>query len=278
MDGILLINKDKGMTSHDVVMHVRRLLNTKKVGHCGTLDPDATGVLVVCINKATKAVQFLTTDTKEYICTLSLGKSTDTYDESGKITEEKEFKGIDHLEEVVASFIGTQKQVPPIYSSIKVNGKKLYEYARNNIEVDVKPRSIEIYKLEVLDVCDNEIRLRVSCSKGTYIRSLCHDMARKLGYPGHMKDLIRTRSGCFKIEDCVTLKDLEEGNYHMISLDDAFNDYDKIILDDPDIVYHGKKIKSDIDHRVAVYDTEGHILAIYDSDGNGYLKSVRGLF
>lgn len=278
INGILLINKDMGMTSHDVVMKVRKLLHTKKVGHCGTLDPDATGVLVVCINKATKAVQFLTSDSKEYICTLVLGKSTDTYDESGKVIDEKEFKGIENLDTVICSFIGKQKQIPPMYSSIKVDGKKLYEYARENIEVDVKPRNIEIYELEVLNILDNEIRLRVKCSKGTYIRSLCNDMARKLGYPGHMKDLVRIKSGCFNIEDCVTLKDIEEGNFNIISLDDAFDDYDKIVLDDPDIVYHGKKIKSDIDHRVAVYDTEGHILAIYESDGNGYLKSVRGLF
>ena len=143
MDGILLINKPAGMTSHDVVNCIRRLLHTKKVGHCGTLDPDATGVLVLCIGKATKALQFLTSEEKEYIATLSLGKSTDTYDASGTVLETKEFQGVDHVEEVLLSFLGAQKQMPPIYSAIKVNGKKLYEYARNGEDVHIEPRDIE---------------------------------------------------------------------------------------------------------------------------------------
>ena len=138
MDGILLINKPAGMTSHDVVNYIRRLLHTKKVGHCGTLDPDATGVLVLCIGKATKALQFLTSEEKEYIATLSLGKSTDTYDASGTVLETKEFQGADHVEEVLLSFLGAQKQMPPIYSAIKVNGKKLYEYARNGEDVHIE--------------------------------------------------------------------------------------------------------------------------------------------
>ena len=161
MDGILLINKTAGMTSHDVVMKIRRLLKTKKVGHCGTLDPEATGVLVICVNKATKAIQFLTADNKEYIATLSLGKSTDTYDASGKVLEEKDFAGVDGVEEVLNSFIGKQKQMPPIYSAIKVNGKKLYEYARENKEVDIQPRDIEIKEIELLKIEDSEITFRV---------------------------------------------------------------------------------------------------------------------
>ena len=131
MNGILLINKPAKMTSHDVVNQVRRILHTKKVGHCGTLDPDATGVLVICVGKATKALQFLTSDKKEYIATLSLGISTDTYDASGNIVEQKEFHGVENVEDVLMSFIGKGQQIPPIYSAIKVNGKKLYEYARN---------------------------------------------------------------------------------------------------------------------------------------------------
>lgn len=277
MDGILLINKTTGMTSHDVVMKIRKLLKTKKVGHCGTLDPDATGVLVICVNKATKAIQFLTADSKEYIATLSLGKSTDTYDASGKVLEEKEFNGIKNLGEVLNSFVGKQKQLPPIYSAIKVNGKKLYEYARENKEVEIKPRDIEIKEIELLKVEDNEITFRVLCSKGTYVRSLCVDIANKLGYPGHMKSLMRSQSGDFKLEDCFTLEDVEQGNYRLISMDEAFTSFDKMVVDEKIVIY-GKTIKSDIDHNVAVYSEEGKLLAIYGPDGKGYLKSIRGLF
>lgn len=277
MDGILLINKTTGMTSHDVVMKIRKLLKTKKVGHCGTLDPDATGVLVICVNKATKAIQFLTADSKEYIATLSLGKSTDTYDASGKVLKEKEFNGIKNLEEVLNSFVGKQKQLPPIYSAIKVNGKKLYEYARENKEVEIKHRDIEIKEIELLKVEDNEITFRVLCSKGTYVRSLCVDIANKLGYPGHMKSLMRSQSGDFKLEDCFTLEDVEQGNYRLISMDEAFTSFDKMVVDEKIVIY-GKTIKSDIDHNVAVYSEEGKLLAIYGPDGKGYLKSIRGLF
>lgn len=277
MDGILLIHKQSGMTSHDVVMKIRRLLKTKKVGHCGTLDPDATGVLVICVNKATKAIQFLTADSKEYIATLSLGCSTDTYDASGKVLEEKVFTGIGNVEEVLQSFIGKQKQLPPIYSAIKVNGKKLYEYARENKEVEIQPRDIEIKEIELLKVENNEITFRVLCSKGTYIRSLCVDVASKLGYPGHMKSLIRSQSGDFKLEDCFSLEDVENGNYKLISMDDAFASFDRIVVDEK-IVIHGKMIQSDINHEVAVYSYEGKLLAIYGPNGEGYLKSIRGLF
>ena len=153
MDGILLINKPAGYTSHDIVGIVRKKLHTKKVGHCGTLDPDATGVLVVCVNKATKAIQFLMSDTKVYRATLSLGKSTDTYDASGKILEEKEVGQISKAQviDVLNSFLGKSKQKPPIYSAIKVNGKKLYEYARNGEEVEIKERDIEIMMIELID-------------------------------------------------------------------------------------------------------------------------------
>ena len=159
MDGILLINKPAGYTSHDIVGIVRKKLHTKKVGHCGTLDPDATGVLVVCVNKATKAIQFLMSDTKVYRATLSLGKSTDTYDASGKILEEKEVGQISKAQviDVLNSFLGKSKQKPPIYSAIKVNGKKLYEYARNGEEVEIKERDIEIMMIELIDFSNNEI-------------------------------------------------------------------------------------------------------------------------
>lgn len=278
MDGILLINKEKNMTSHDVVNKVRRVFHTKKVGHCGTLDPDATGVLVLCVGKATKALQFLTSEEKQYIATLTLGASTDTYDASGKVIEEKEFTGVDNVEMVLKSFVGKQQQVPPIYSAIKVNGKKLYEYARNNEKVEIAPREIEILDIELLDVKDNTIKFKVDCSKGTYIRSLCVDIASALGYPGHMSDLIRSRSGAFKLEDCYTIEQLENQDVNFLSLEEAFASYEKYVLEDENIVYHGKTIKSDIDHDVVVVNKEGKVLAVYGPDGQGYLKNIRGLF
>lgn len=278
LDGILLIHKEAGMTSHDVVFKCRKLLQTKKVGHCGTLDPDATGVLVLCVGKATKAIQFLTCDQKEYIATLSLGKFTDTYDASGTILEEKEFDGVTNVEEVLNSFLGKQKQMPPIYSAIKVNGKKLYEYARNNEEVKIEPRDVEILEIELLSQKDNEITFRVLCSKGTYIRSLCVDIAKKFSYPGHMSKLIRSQSGKFYLDNCVTLQDIENNHFKMLSLEEAFDGYEKYVIEDENIVYHGKLIKSDIDHSVVVVNKDNKILAVYGPDGNGYLKNIRGLF
>ena len=235
MDGILLINKPAGYTSHDIVGIVRKKLHTKKVGHCGTLDPDATGVLVVCVNKATKAIQFLMSDTKVYRATLSLGKSTDTYDASGKILEEKEVGQISKAQviDVLNSFLGKSKQKPPIYSAIKVNGKKLYEYARNGEEVEIKERDIEIMMIELIDFSNNEIVFDVKCSKGTYIRSLCVDIAKKLGYPGHMSHLERRQAGRFLITDCITLEQLENDDYSLHSIDDALCGFPQLKLDDP---------------------------------------------
>ena len=278
MDGILLVNKPAGMTSHDVVNRIRKILHTKKVGHCGTLDPDATGVLVLCIGKATKALQFLMSETKVYQATLFLGTATDTYDSSGQIMEEKAFHGVRDVEETLQSFIGKQQQIPPIYSAIKVHGKKLYEYARNQEHVDIQPRTIMIEKIELISQQDQSITFQVKCSKGTYIRSLCVDIGKKLGYPAHMTHLIRLASGEFYLEDCYSLEDIEQGHYQFMSLEDAFQHLEHYYIDDENIVYHGKKIKSDIDHQVVVCNQNHKVLAVYGPDGEGYLKSIRGLF
>ncbi|WP_050635521.1 tRNA pseudouridine(55) synthase TruB [Candidatus Stoquefichus sp. SB1] len=278
MDGILLVNKPSGMTSHDVVNKVRKILHTKKVGHCGTLDPDATGVLVLCIGKATKALQFLTSEEKEYIATLSLGEATDTYDSSGTVVETKTFEGVNDVEATLKSFLGPQKQMPPIYSAIKVNGKKLYEYARNHEEVKIEPRDIVIQSIELLQQEKNTITFKVQCSKGTYIRSLCVDIAKKLGYPGHMSKLVRSQSGHFRLDDCVTLEEIENGDYHILALEQAFAHYEHYVVEDENIVIHGKMIQSDIDHQVVVVNQMGKVLAVYGPNGQGYLKSIRGLF
>lgn len=281
MDGIILVNKPIGCTSHDVVGQLRKILHTKKVGHCGTLDPMATGVLVVCVNKATKALQFLTSDSKCYEATIYLGKSTDTYDLEGAVVESKEY--LDDLkneviENIVLSFKGKQKQLPPIYSAIKVNGKKLYEYARNGEEVKIEPRDIEILDIEVLSIEHNQIKIFVHCSKGTYIRSLCVDIAKKLGYPGCMSSLKRVASGPFKLEDCATLEQIEEGDYQFISIDDALNHLPSLIIDDENIVYHGKQIKSNIEGQVVIKNKYNKVLAVYEQTGQNTLKNVRGLW
>lgn len=278
MDGVLLVHKPAGMTSHDVVNRIRKIFHTKKVGHCGTLDPEATGVLVLCIGKATKALQFLMSETKEYQATLVLGQATDTYDASGQVVAQKPFQGVSHVDAVLQSFVGSQEQLPPMYSAIKVNGKKLYEYARNHEKVEVQPRSIVIHHIELLDLHDQFITFRVQCSKGTYIRSLCVDIGKKLGYPAHMQKLIRLASGHFRLENCFSLEDIEQGHYHMLSLEEAFQHFEHYVVEDAQIVYHGKKIKSDIDHQVVVCNQEGQVLAVYGPDGTGYLKSIRGLF
>ena len=281
MDGIILINKPLNCTSHDVVNKVRKICHTKKVGHCGTLDPLASGVLVLCINKATKALQFITSEDKEYIATITLGKATDTYDLEGKITSEKENQNdltLKQLEETLKTFLGKQKQVPPIYSAIKVNGKKLYEYARNNEKVEIESRDIEIYSLELLSFEKNEIKIRTHCSKGTYIRSLCVDIASALGYPGVMSSLIRTKSGHFALEDCITLEDLEQNPNQCIPIEEAFKDFKSLMIEDEKIVYHGKTISSFLEGQVAIKNKEGKILAIYEQVGKNTLKSVRGLW
>ena len=219
-------------------------------------------------------------DTKVYRATLSLGKSTDTYDASGKILEEKEVGQISKAQviDVLNSFLGKSKQKPPIYSAIKVNGKKLYEYARNGEEVEIKERDIEIMMIELIDFSNNEIVFDVECSKGTYIRSLCVDIAKKLGYPGHMFHLERRQAGRFLITDCITLEQLENDDYSLHSIDDALCGFPQLKLDDPTPVYHGKQIKSDLTGQVAIYDNQNRLLAIYESTGQGYLKNVRGLW
>ncbi len=277
-DGLIIINKPAGYTSHDIVNIVRKTLHTKKVGHAGTLDPDATGVLVVAVNKATKALQFLTAENKEYIATLKLGIATDTMDASGTIQEEKPFTGYTDLKEVLDSFLGDSMQVPPMYSAIKINGKKLYEYAREGKEVKVDPRPIHIQEISLLKEDHDEITFRVHCSKGTYIRSLCYDIAKKLGYPGHMKTLIRSRSGDFDLSQSCTLDELKEGHYRMIALKDAFASMEHYVLEDESIALNGKRIDENYDHNIAVFNKNGDILAIYGPDGNGKMKSLRGLF
>ena len=208
--GIINVYKEKGFTSHDVVAKLRGICKQKKIGHTGTLDPDAVGVLPVCLGSATKLCDMLTDKDKEYIAVLRLGMVTDTQDISGKVLEEKEVQvTTEQVKEAIFSFLGDYEQVPPMYSALKVNGKKLYELAREGKEVERTARLVVIHELEILEENMPEFTIRVRCSKGTYIRTLCHDIGQKLGCGGVMAALTRSRSGKFMIEQAYTLSEIQ---------------------------------------------------------------------
>lgn len=210
LDGIIVIDKEPGFTSHDVVAKMRGICGQKKVGHTGTLDPDATGVLPICLGKGTKVSGLLTDSDKEYEAELVLGITTDTLDLSGKILSERKVDfSEDEVKEVIHSFVGEIFQIPPMYSALKVNGQKLCDLARQGIEVERKPRKVSIYAIEILSMELPRVRMRVSCSKGTYIRTLCQDIGEKLGCGGAMGVLRRVRAAGFTLEHAVTLAQLQ---------------------------------------------------------------------
>ena len=212
MQGIINVYKPQDFTSHDCVAIVRRVSGVKKTGHTGTLDPMATGVLPVCIGKATRVIQYMDEDTKEYICTMKLGLRTDTLDVWGSVLEEKPAVSVTKEEavQVLKTFEGRISQTPPKYSAIKVNGKKLYEYARAGKDVEIKPREVVIHKIDVLDVTGETIKFRMCCGKGTYVRSVCDDAGRIFGCGAAMSSLVRSRNGMFSIDDAVDIRDIKE--------------------------------------------------------------------
>lgn len=211
MDGVLVVRKEKGFTSHDVVAKLRGILHMKKIGHTGTLDPDAEGVLPVVLGKATRLVELLTEKQKTYEALLHLGIETDTQDMTGKVQGELPVTvSEEQVTEAVNSFLGEQQQIPPMYSALKVDGRKLYELAREGKTVERKPRTVHFYEIRILEIRLPLVRLSVTCSKGTYIRTLCHDIGQKLGCGGCMEELLRTRSGQFALEDSLTLDEIRE--------------------------------------------------------------------
>jgi tRNA pseudouridine55 synthase len=260
MNGILNILKPTGMTSHDVVSSVRKILNTKKVGHAGTLDPNVAGVMVVCVGKGTKLSDYLMSGDKEYVCELVLGQSTDTQDSYGTvINQNNEFNvSKDEILSVLKEFEGEQLQVPPMYSAVKLNGKKLYEYARQNIVVEKPGKLINIRKIELIRYENNRVLMKVKCSKGTYMRTLCHDIGEKLGTHGHMGVLIRTEAKGLHINNSVTLEALEflfknnRLSECLMSIDEVYP-LEKVVVDDEfydritagNEVYYGKNVNSD---------------------------------
>ncbi len=243
MNGILLINKPKNYTSHDIVAIVKKICK-EKVGHTGTLDPNATGVLPLLIGKATEISKYLINHDKTYITTLKLGLKTDTADAEGKTIEEKEVPELyeEKVEKVLSEMIGKQMQVPPMYSAIKVNGKKLYEYAREGKKVEIKERKIEIYKIELLEINqkESEIIFKVECSKGTYIRTLCENIAEKLNTVGYMKNLKRIKVGEFQIENAICIEKIKNNENlleeNLITIENFFKTKLKIELNDKELV------------------------------------------
>ena len=212
MDGVIVIRKEKGFTSHDVVAKLRGILHMKKIGHTGTLDPDAEGVLPVALGKATRLVDMITDKEKTYEAVMRLGVVTDTQDMSGTVLSQTTELSVteEELCTVVSSFVGDYMQVPPMYSALKVNGKKLYELAREGKTVERKPRPVHFYEIEIPDISFPQVRFRVTCSKGTYIRTLCHDIGEKLGCGAAMESLLRTKVGRFTLDDAITLAQTEE--------------------------------------------------------------------
>jgi len=266
IDGLILVNKEKGWTSNDIVSKIKHLLH-EKVGHTGTLDPNATGVLPLLIGKGTKLSKYLIEHDKKYIAKIKLGEKTTTADIEGEIIERKDVnKSIYENDnkiiiETLNSFLGKSSQIPPIYSALKVNGKKLYEYARENKEIDIKPREIEIYEIKLLEVdrVNNIISIMVHCSKGTYIRTLSEDISKKLGTVGYMQDLERIQVGKFKIEDSIKISDIEQkyknsDNSYIINLESLLNQYLQIGSIDlnNDLIYNKyfNGVKIDLDRVV----------------------------
>ena len=281
--GVLNVYKEKGYTSHDVVAKLRGIVGQKKIGHTGTLDPDATGVLPVCLGKATKLCDMLTDKDKTYETVLLLGQATDTQDISGNVLETKETDGLtkEQVTEIIEGFVGTYEQIPPMYSALKVNGKKLYELARQGIEVERKARSVQIREIHIKEINLPRVRMEVTCSKGTYIRTLCHDIGQKLHCGGCMEELVRTRVSRFRIEESFTLeqitqlKDAGKLKDILVPIDEMFSQYKKVVVKEKNVslVYNGnpffreqaEKVTNLSDgESVRVYDNQDRFIGIYN--------------
>ncbi len=297
MDGIINVYKEKGFTSHDVVAKLRGILHIKKIGHTGTLDPDAVGVLPVCIGKGTKLCDMITDTDKTYEAVMLLGISTDTQDISGNVLSKKDV-AVDEktLIETVDSFVGEYKQIPPMYSAIKVNGRKLYQLAREGIEIERSPRDVYIRSIHINDMNlqDGEpsVTMTVSCSKGTYIRTLCNDIGEKLGCGACMKSLSRTRVGRFYIDDSYTINQIAALNLKgelssIVAPVDSMFDYPRIQINKEydKMLYNGnllplsagKALDMGLADMVRIYNESGEFIGIYSMDDSGY-KPVKIFF
>lgn len=265
MNGLIIVNKEKGYTSRDVVNIVSHTLHTKKVGHTGTLDPIAEGVLVIVVGKCTKLCDYLTSDYKEYIAEFVLGYETDTLDDTGTIFKESnKMVSEEQIYNVINSFKGKYDQVVPKYSAVKINGKKLYEYARNNLDVDLPSRLVDIKDIEVLSIGD---RIKIKClvSKGTYIRSLIRDIGDKLGTLATMTSLVRTKSGKYNIENSCKIDDIKDGKYNLISIDEIFSDYPRININYKEykVIVNGNIIDNKYNSEYVLFYYNNSLIGIY---------------
>lgn len=290
MNGIINVNKPLKMTSHDVVYRLRKILSVKKIGHTGTLDPDASGVLPMCVGRATKTADMLTAQDKQYVAEVTMGSATDTLDASGKITASADVNvSEEDIRRIVAGFIGETEQIPPMFSAVKINGKKLYELARKGEEAERKPRKIRINQIEIqnIDLPHKKFVMKVDCSKGTYIRTLCDDIGRKLGCYAHLSQLTRTRSGRFDISQSYTLEEIErmftDGDMTFLTpIDEVFNEYEKLILTQTKAykMCNGAKVSVQgvCDGKIyRVYDENGNFLTISQAE-NGFMKILKTFY
>ena len=297
MDGILVIRKEKGYTSHDVVAKLRGILHMKKIGHTGTLDPAAEGVLPVALGRGTRLVELLTEKEKTYEAVLRLGVSTDTQDMTGTILSEKPVTVTEEeVRETVASFVGEQMQVPPMYSALKVGGKKLYELAREGKTIERKPRPVVFYEIRILDMDLPLVRISVTCSKGTYIRTLCADIGEALGVGACMESLVRTRVSVFPLEEAHTLAEIEkirdEGTLEelILPVDRVFEGKTKltVVPEAFRFLQNGNRLNdgnfTDVPEKIAdgeqvlVYDPMGHFYAVYQYERETKDYKVRKMF
>ena len=300
--GIINVYKEKGYTSHDVVAKLRGIAGQKKIGHTGTLDPDATGVLPVCLGRATKVCDLLTEKDKTYEALLLLGVETDTQDTSGTVLKQGDTSAlvVNEVEQAILSFVGEYDQIPPMYSALKVNGKKLYELAREGKTVERKARRVQIHNIRILEIDLPRVRMEVECSKGTYIRTLCHDIGEKLGCGGCMENLIRTKVSCFELKDSYKLEEIAkikaEGNLEkvLMPLDALFPQYPQIVVKKKweKLAYNGNglpvravfyggqdKSQKPLDGEfVRLYDEEGQFLAIYQYTASKNEYSIIKMF
>ncbi len=286
INGILIIDKEKGYTSHDVVAKLRGIVGQRKIGHTGTLDPDATGVLPVCLGKATKVCDLLTNKEKVYETELILGVSYDTQDTTGTLLQERDPSNLTEKEvkTVIMSYLGTYGQIPPMYSALKVGGKKLYELARAGVEIERKAREVEISEIDILEMELPRVRLRVRCSKGTYIRTLCHDIGESLGVGGAMNALQRMAVGTFPLSESLRLEELEklvkEGRLEevLIPVDRVFDQYRPGVVKEEFVAlaYNGNKLEFEqvgLDkvlpkERIRLYNQAGEFVGLYEEDKN----------
>lgn len=287
MNGLIIIDKPAGWTSHDVIAKLRGILKEKRIGHSGTLDPMATGVLPIFIGRATRAVEFSQSDDKEYVAGLRLGIVTDTQDITGRVLSTSERTAcVADLKQALRHFTGEQQQLPPMYSAVKIGGKKLYQLARRGINVERQPRSVTFHALDLLEQNNDDYLLRVHCSKGTYIRTLCNDIGSFLGCGGTMYSLRRTRAGRFTIEESITLSDVESAasagraDSLLKPVDTLFDHYPAVALDENQIkrCLNGNAFPTDQDDGLyRVYDRNNNFLMLGRAE-NGIMHTVKSFF